>query len=87
MSTFVCPHCGQATDVFKRGGGERTAEVLGCPFLGRVPLEPAIVESGDKGVPIVVAQPEGLYSEAFGSLAEAVATAVSKQQARRISIF
>ena len=87
MSTFVCPHCGQATDIFKRGGGERTAEVVGCPFLGRVPLDPAIVEGGDRGEPIVVSQPEGPHSEAFGKLAEAVVAEVSKQQARKLSIF
>ncbi len=87
MSTFVCPHCGQTTDVFKRGGGERTAELLGCAFLGRVPLDPAIVEGGDEGEPIVVSQPEGVHGEAFGKLAEAVVAEVGRHQARKLSIF
>ncbi len=87
MATFVCPHCGQSTDIFKRGGGERTAELLGCPFLGRVPLDPAIVEGGDSGVPIVVSQPEGVHGEAFGKLAEAVVAEVDRQQARKLSII
>ena len=87
MSTFVCPHCGEETAIFKQGGGERTAEILGCPFLGRVPLDPAIVEGGDAGEPIVVSQTEGPHTEAFERLGEAVVSEVSKNQAKKISIF
>jgi ATP-binding protein involved in chromosome partitioning len=81
MSSFVCPHCGQATDIFKRGGGERTAELLGTRFLGRIPLDPAIVQGGDAGVPIVVAQPQGPHAEAFRQVAEAVIAEVDRQAA------
>jgi ATP-binding protein involved in chromosome partitioning len=87
MSTFVCPHCGEETAIFKHGGGERTAEILGCPFLGRVPLDPAIVEGGDSGEPIVVSQTKGSHTEAFQRLAESVVSEVSKNQAKKISIF
>jgi len=87
MSTFICPHCGEATDIFKRGGGERTAEALGCAFLGRIPLDPAIVEGGDAGEPIVISQPEGEHSESFKSVADAVVVEVSKRQAHKLSIF
>jgi ATP-binding protein involved in chromosome partitioning len=87
MSSFVCPHCGKETDVFKRGGGERTSEELGCPFLGRIPLDPAIVEGGDAGRPIVVSDPGGPHSEAFDSVAKAVIAEVSSRQTRRLSIF
>ena len=83
MSGFVCPHCGKVTDVFKHGGGERTADVLGVPFLGRVPLDPAIAEGGDAGVPIVVASPEGAHAEVFGEIAEAVVTEVERHAAER----
>jgi len=79
MSGFVCPHCGEATDVFKRGGGETTAEILGCPFLGAIPLDPSIVQGGDDGEPIVVSEPEGVHAEAFRSLAEAVHDEVKKR--------
>jgi ATP-binding protein involved in chromosome partitioning len=54
MSSFVCPHCGEATDIFKKGGGERTAQELECAFLGNIPLDPAIAIAGDEGLPIVV---------------------------------
>ena len=87
MSTFVCPHCGEATDIFKRGGGEKTAEILDCAFLGRIPLDPAIVAGGDLGEPIVVSDPEGPHVQAFEAVAEAVTAEVSSQKAPKISIF
>jgi ATP-binding protein involved in chromosome partitioning len=87
MAGFACPHCGEVTHIFKQGGGERTAGVLDCKFLGSVPLDPAVVEGGDAGVPIVVGRPDGAHAEAFTGLAEAVATELSKRQARKLSIF
>ena len=83
MATFVCPHCGRETDVFKRGGGQRTAELLGCPFLGSIPLDPAIVEGGDAGMPIAMAAPDGPHAAAFRRVAEAVAAEVERQLALR----
>jgi ATP-binding protein involved in chromosome partitioning len=83
MATFICPHCGEATDIFKRGGGERTADLLGTAFLGSVPLDPKIVEGGDRGVPIVVAEPQGPHAEAFRHLAEAVTAEVERQAEAR----
>jgi Mrp family chromosome partitioning ATPase len=53
MSGFVCPHCGTVTDIFKTGGGERMAREMGVPFLGRIPIDPAIGEAGDAGRPFV----------------------------------
>ncbi len=87
MAGFACPHCGEVTHIFKQGGGERTAEVLDCRFLGSVPLDPAVVAGGDEGVPIVVSRPDGAHAEAFGALAEAVAAELSKRQERKLSIF
>lgn len=87
MSTFICPHCGQETDIFKSGGGERTSELLGCAFLGRIPLDPAIVAGGDAGEPIVVADNEGPHAAAFRAVADSVIAEVSRRQARKISIF
>jgi ATP-binding protein involved in chromosome partitioning len=51
MSGFICPHCGKETDIFSRGGGEGLARKHGVPFLGKVPLDPDIVKSGDEGRP------------------------------------
>lgn len=83
MSSFVCPHCGQVTDIFKRGGGERTAELLGTAFLGAIPLDPKIVLGGDSGVPIVVAEPQGPHADAFRHVAEAVVEEVARQSAAK----
>jgi len=49
MSGFNCPHCGKPIDLFKVGGGERAAHSLAVPFLGRIPIDPKIVDSGDDG--------------------------------------
>ncbi|HEX5760243.1 MAG TPA: Mrp/NBP35 family ATP-binding protein [Thermoanaerobaculia bacterium] len=83
MSTFVCPHCGETTDVFKSGGGRRTAELLGTAFLGTIPLDPKIVEGGDAGVPIAVAEPHGPHAAAFREVARAVVSEVARQEELR----
>lgn len=59
MSGFVCPHCGQTTEIFSSGGGKKMADDLKVPFLGSVPLDPEIVASGDKGTPIVAKGAKG----------------------------
>ncbi len=86
MSGFACPHCGETTNIFKTGGAARTAEVLGCPFLGSIPLDPAIVEGGDAGSPIVVLQPEGVHADAFGAVAEGVMREVAGQERPQLTI-
>jgi len=53
MSGLVCPHCGKKIYIFKEGGGEKAAEEMGVPFLGKIPLEPKIVEDADAGVPFL----------------------------------
>ena len=79
MSGFVCPHCGETTDVFKKDGGKRTAELLETAFLGAIPLDPKIVLGGDAGVPITVAEPTGPHAAAFRHVAEAVVEEVARQ--------
>ncbi len=78
MSAFVCPHCGERTEIFKAGGGRRTAEQLGVPFLAEIPIDPEIVVGGDAGSPIVVAHADSQAARAFVGLAEAVAKAVAR---------
>jgi ATP-binding protein involved in chromosome partitioning len=81
MSTFICPHCGEATDIFKKDGGRKTADLLGTAFLGAIPLDPKIVLGGDAGVPIVVAEPRGPHADAFRRVAQAVVEEVARQEA------
>lgn len=59
MSGLVCPYCGKEIRLFKSGGGEKAARELGVPFLGRIPIDPAIVESTDSGKPFVIASKKG----------------------------
>ena len=77
MADFVCPSCGHVEAIFGRGGAEDEASRLGVPFLGRIPLEPAVRAAGDDGTPVVLAHPDSLSAKAFRALAQQVAARVS----------
>ena len=77
MSYFLCGHCGERTEIFSYGGGERAAATLGVPFLGRVPIDPAIRDGGDSGTPIVVANPASPQSAAFREIAQKIIAEVT----------
>jgi ATP-binding protein involved in chromosome partitioning len=72
MSYYVCPQCGHREDIFKHGGGERTAKQLGVPFLGEIPLDPKVTIGGDAGRPIVAGEPRSAVTEAYMRIADAV---------------
>jgi len=72
MSYFICPHCGEASDIFSRGGGRMVAEELKVPFLGEIPLDQAIRLGGDMGRPIVREKPQSPQAQAFIRIAEKV---------------
>ncbi len=76
MSWFECPHCGKPTAIFGTGGGKRLADELELPLLGEIPLDPRVHEGGDRGTPIIVAEPESSASRALRALAERVAAAL-----------
>jgi len=69
MSTFICPHCGSATDIFAHGGAKSEANRLGVAFLGEVPLTLAIRETSDAGRPVVVSAPSSSAAEAYRNIA------------------
>ncbi len=69
MSYFVCPHCGERTDIFAHGGARHEAERLGVPFLGEVPLDLQIRLTSDAGKPIVVAEPDSPHAQAYRDIA------------------
>jgi ATP-binding protein involved in chromosome partitioning len=70
MSYYVCPHCGQHDDVFGHGGGRREAARLHAPFLGEIPLFTDIRVCGDKGHPVVFAEPQSPPALAYRHCAE-----------------
>ena len=76
MSFFICGHCGERTEIFSFAGGERAAQKFEIPFLGRIPLDPAIREGGDAGMPIVVSVPDSPLTKAFQGVAETLQTRV-----------
>jgi ATP-binding protein involved in chromosome partitioning len=86
MSHFVCRHCGEEADIFGRGGGERMAEELGIPFLGRIPIYQPIREGGDAGTPLVVSEPLSPAASAFMSVAEQTAAQLSIASYQRPTI-
>jgi ATP-binding protein involved in chromosome partitioning len=80
MSYFLCPHCGERTEIFGHGGGQRAADELGLEFLGEIPLDPKTREGADKGVPIVESDPDSPQAQAFLRVAEHVAARCSTLQ-------
>ncbi len=73
MSFFLCPHCGERTDIFGEGGGLEAAETLGVPLLGQVPLVTAVREGGDTGRPIVITDPDSPAAQALRDAAREIA--------------
>jgi ATP-binding protein involved in chromosome partitioning len=72
MSYFLCPHCGERSDIFSHGGARREAERLGSEFLGEVPLDMAIRETSDGGRPIVISQPDSPHAKTYQTIAARV---------------
>ena len=70
MSTFICPHCGERSDIFGHGGARAEAARLGVPFLGEVPLTLAIRETSDAGRPVVATDPSSPAAKAFREIAD-----------------
>lgn len=71
MSFYECTNCHHVADIFGHGGGEEVAEQLNIPFLGRLPLYQPIRVGSDRGIPLVIAEPDSAGSKAFMDLAEA----------------
>ena len=78
MSYFKCPHCGEPTDIFSRGGGEKESVRLGVPLLGRIPLEPALMEASDRGKPVVLTDPDSESAVAFFEITGKLVEQLSK---------
>ncbi len=82
MSWFECPHCGKPTAIFGSGGGQQLADELELPLLGQIPLYPRVLEGGDHGMPIVVAEPESAAARALSALAGRVAELSAASEAQ-----
>jgi ATP-binding protein involved in chromosome partitioning len=72
MSAFVCPCCGERTEIFGRGGGEDISRRFEVPLLGRLPIHPAIREGGDEGRPVVISAPDSEEAGTFRQMAQSI---------------
>ncbi len=68
MSWFICPKCGERTEIFKTGGGEVMANDMDIPFLGSLPMDPSIVIASDEGKPFVTSYAETETAKAFATI-------------------
>jgi len=82
MSWFECPHCGKPTPIFGTGGGKRLADEVELPLLAEIPLYPRVQEGADRGVPIVVAEPDAAAARALRALADRVVSAMGAAATR-----
>jgi ATP-binding protein involved in chromosome partitioning len=81
MSYFLCPRCGEETDIFGHGGAEQEASRIGVPFLGAVPLHARIREMSDAGTPVVVSDPDGEHARIYREIATRVLERIRTERA------
>jgi ATP-binding protein involved in chromosome partitioning len=79
MSTFVCPHCGTHSAIFKRSGAQRASAHFGLPLLGEIPLDPVICQSSDHGQPIPIEHPDSPVADVFRRMAGTLAGQISEK--------
>jgi ATP-binding protein involved in chromosome partitioning len=83
MSYFLCPHCGERSDIFGHGGARHEAERMGVPFLGEVPLHMTIREKSDAGLPVVATEPDGPHAKIYRDIAAKVQDELGQSDAVR----
>jgi len=72
MSTFVCPHCGEKTDIFDSGGADKISAHTSVEKLGQIPIDPLIRAGGDSGEPIVASDADSPVAKAFFDVADSI---------------
>jgi ATP-binding protein involved in chromosome partitioning len=86
MSAFICPHCGEATEIFGRGGGERFSREQGIEFLGGIPVDVKVRQGADVGVPAVAQREPGEAAGVLRALARTVAARMSVRAAQQAPV-
>jgi ATP-binding protein involved in chromosome partitioning len=84
MTAFACPHCGELTEIFGRGGGERFAAKHGLDYLGGIPLDITVRQGGDVGVPAVAQREPGAAAQALTAISQAIAARMSVRAAQSV---
>ncbi|MBD3232326.1 MAG: P-loop NTPase [candidate division Zixibacteria bacterium] len=80
MSGFICPKCGEVTEIFKTGGGKRMAEEMGVPFLGSIPMDAKIVQASDLGTSFVEHYPKTDTANVFEDIIRPILNLQKKEQ-------
>ena len=80
MSGFICPHCGERTEIFQSGGGKKMAQEMSVAFLGGIPIDPKVGVDSDKGTPFVVSHKNSAATKAFMEIVKNVDEYVKKKQ-------
>jgi Mrp family chromosome partitioning ATPase len=78
MAGLICPHCGEAIEVFEGSMGRRVSEDMGVPFLGSIPIDPRVSASCDSGKPFVETHPDTVAAKAFGEIVKKIVEVVEK---------
>ncbi|WP_108263369.1 Mrp/NBP35 family ATP-binding protein [Mangrovicoccus ximenensis] len=81
MSYFLCPSCGDRSDIFGHGGAREEAAKLGVPFLGEIPLHMEIRRNSDAGTPVVASEPDGPHAGAYRAIARGVLAQMAAEPA------
>ena len=79
MSGFICPHCDERIDIFKSGGGEKVSKDMDVDFLGKIPLTPEMVETGDQGKPYIFSKKTGAAYESLNTVISKIVKKVENQ--------
>ena len=79
MPYFICPNCSERHNIFASESAEERALAMGLPFLGAIPMHPAVREGGDSGRPVVADQPDSEYAKIIAAIAGHLAQRVSIQ--------
>ena len=87
MSYFLCPHCGERTEIFGHGGAKALAERMNIPFLGEIPLDHRIREGGGQGVPLMVSDPDSPLAQVYRDVASSLAAQVSVRNFKQASFI
>jgi len=80
MSGFTCPYCKKTIDIFKKDGGIKTSKDFNVPFLGKIPLDPKIVESGDSGKSFMIKDSKSDTVKAFEAITESIVKNIEKNK-------
>ncbi|MEM8743757.1 MAG: iron-sulfur cluster carrier protein ApbC [Pseudomonadota bacterium] len=83
MSYFLCPNCGERSDIFGHGGARAEAEKLGVRFLGEVPLHMEIREKSDSGQPIVISDPDSPQAKVYREIAVQAWSGIEQEEGAR----